>query len=78
MKVKDKGTWIIKLPAKAKLLVEVGDKVEIGQKLAVFNSHVVETFGYSGNLAKMSEKKREELDLFLKKKWFKRGRFFMK
>lgn len=76
MKVKDKGTWVIKLPAKAKLLVEVGDKVETGQKLAVFNSHIVETFSYSGNLAKMSEEKREELDNFFKEKEVKEGEVF--
>ena len=76
MKVKEKGTWVVKLPAKAKLLVEVGDKVDVGQKLAVFNSHVVETFSYSGDLAKMSEKKREELDIFFKEKMVQEGEIF--
>jgi hypothetical protein len=76
MSIKDKGTWIIKLPAKAKLLVEIGDKVDIGQKLAIFNSHVVETFSYSGDLAKMSEKKREELDNFFKEKMVQEGEIF--
>ena len=76
MKVKDKGTWIIKLPAKAEILVEVGDKVDVGQKLAVFNSHIVETFSYSGNLAKMSEGKREELDNFFKEKMVQEGEIF--
>jgi len=76
MKVKDKGTWVIKLPANVKLLVEVGDKVETGQKLAVFNSHKVETFSYSGNLAKISEEKREELDNFFKEKRVEEGELF--
>lgn len=76
MSIKDKGTWVIKLPAKANILVEVGGKVEIGQKLAVFNSHTVETFSYSGNLAKMSEKKREELDNFFKEKMVQEGEIF--
>lgn len=76
MSIKDKGTWIIKLPTKAKLLVEIGDKVDVGQKLAVFNSHVVETFSYSGDLAKMSEKKREELDNFFKEKMVQEGEIF--
>ena len=78
MRVKDKGLWIIKLPAKAKILVEVGDKVETGQKLAVFNSHVVETFNYSGNLAKISEEKREELNTFFKEKMVQAGELFYK
>lgn len=76
MKVKDKGTWTIKLPIKAKLLVEIGDKVDAGQKLAVFNSHTVETFSYGGDLAKISEKKREELDNFFKEKMVQAGEVF--
>jgi hypothetical protein len=44
--------------------------------LAVFNSHVVETFSYSGNLAKMSEEKREELDNFFKEKEVREGEVF--
>ncbi|MFA6185314.1 MAG: hypothetical protein WCT51_00350 [Candidatus Shapirobacteria bacterium] len=76
MSIKDKGTWVIKLPAKAKLLVEVGDKVDVGQKLAIFNSHVVETFSYSGDLAKMSERKRGELDNFFKEKMVQEGEIF--
>ncbi len=78
MKVKDKGTWTIKLPIKAKILVDVGDKVEKGQKLAVFNSHLVETFDYSGNLAKMSEEKREELNNFFNEKTVSEGDLFCK
>jgi len=76
MKAKDKGTWVIKLPAKVKLLVEVGDKVETGQKLAVFSSHTVETFSYSGNLAKINEEKREELDNFFREKKVQAGELF--
>lgn len=78
MRVKEKGTWVIKLPVNAKILVEAGDKVKVGQKLAIFNSHQVETFNYNGNLAKMSEKKREELDLFFKEKMVNEGELFYK
>jgi len=76
MSIKDKGTWVIRLPAKAKLLVEAGEKVDAGQKLAVFNSHTVETFSYSGDLAKISERKREELDNFFKEKTVQAGEVF--
>lgn len=76
MKAKDKGTWTIKLPSRAKILVEVGEKVETGQKLAIFEAHVVETFNYSGNLAKMSEEKREELNNFFKEKEVQEGQVF--
>ena len=78
MKAKDRGTWTIKIPPNAKVLVEVGDKVETGQKLAVFNSHKVETFNYSGNLAKISEEKREELNAFFKEKMVQAGELFYK
>jgi len=76
MKSKEKGTWVIKLPAATKILVKVGDRVETGQKLAIFNSHEVETFNYSGNLGKMSEEKREELDNFFKEKMVQAGELF--
>lgn len=76
MKVKDKATWIIKLPARAKILVEVGDTVETGGKLAVFNKHTVETFDYSGNLGSMSDEKREELNNLFKEKTVNQGEIF--
>ncbi len=78
MKSKDKGTWTIKIPLNAKVLVKVGDEVETGQKLAVFNSHKVETFNYAGNLSKMSEEKREELNTFFKEKMVQAGELFYK
>jgi len=78
MKSKEKETWTIKLPINAKVLVEVGDEVKTGQKLATFNSHKVETFNYSGNLAKMSEEKREELNTFFKEKMVQAGELFYK
>lgn len=78
MKSKEKETWTIKLPINAKVLVEVGDKVETGQKLAVFNSHEVETFNYSENLAKINEEKREELNIFFKEKMVQAGELFYK
>ncbi len=76
MKVKDKAMWVIKLPAKVKLLVKVGDKVNAGDKLAVFNSHKVETFDYSGSLVGMDDKQREELNNFFGKKSVKAGEIF--
>jgi hypothetical protein len=76
MRVKDKSTWVIKLPAKVKLLVKVGDRVEAGDKLAVFSSHKIETFNYSGNLAGMSDEKRDELNSFFKEKLVKIGEPF--
>jgi hypothetical protein len=76
MRTKDKAVWVIKLPAKVKLLVEVGDKVKEGDKLAVFNSHTIETFNYSGNLAGMSDEKRDELNSFFKEKLVKMGEPF--
>ncbi len=78
MKSKDKGTWTIKIPLNAKVLVKAGDEVETGQKLAVFNSHKVETFNYAGNLSKMSEEKREELNTFFKEKMVQAGELFYK
>lgn len=74
--MKDKSIWVIKLPLRAKVLVEVGDVVESGQKLAEFRSHTVETFDYSGDLRKMSEEKREELNNFFKDKVVKEGEMF--
>ncbi|MDD2483349.1 MAG: hypothetical protein PHE32_01355 [Candidatus Shapirobacteria bacterium] len=76
MRSKDKASWIIKLPAKAKILVEVGDKVSEGDKLAVFSSHKIETFDYSGPLSKMNENKREELNNFIKEKQVTSGDIF--
>lgn len=76
MKVKDKGTWTIKLPEKAKVLVKVGDKVEAGQKLAEYKSHTVETFDFSGSLAKINESKREELNNIFKDKMVQMGEPF--
>lgn len=76
MKSKDKASWIIKLPAKAKILVEVGDKVLEGDKLAIFSNHKIETFDYSGPLSKMDEAKREELNNFIKDKHVNSGDIF--
>lgn len=76
MRTKDKAVWVIKLPTKVKLLVEVGDKVKTGDKLAVFNSHTIETFNYSGDLGGMSDNKREELNNFFKEKLVKIGEPF--
>ena len=76
MKNKDKAVWAIKLPLRVKVLVEVGDKVESGQKLAEFRSHTVETFDYSSNLGGMNEDKREELNNFFKDKVVKEGDVF--
>lgn len=76
MKTKDKAIWVIKLPTKTKLMVKVGDKVETGDKLAVFNSHMIETFDYSGSLATLSEDKREKLNNFFKEKSVKLGDTF--
>lgn len=76
MKAKDKAIWVIKLPAKAKLLVEVGDKVEVGEKLAVFSSHTVETFNYSGGLSSISDEKMEELNNLFKEKSVNQGEVF--
>jgi hypothetical protein len=76
MKIRNKATWVIKLPIKSKLFVEVGDNVKVGDKLAVFNSHKVETFDYNGNLGKISENKREELNNLFKDKLVKEGDLF--
>jgi len=35
MKIRNKANWVIKLPNKSKLFVEVGDKVKVGDKLAI-------------------------------------------
>lgn len=76
MKIKDKATWVIKLPEKAKILVEIGDKVKVGDKLAVFNSHKVETFDYSGSLSGMTEDNRGKLNNFFKEKVVNEGEVF--
>jgi hypothetical protein len=76
MRLKDKSKWVIKLPVKAKLLVEVGDKVKIGDKLAVFNSHKVETFDYSNKLSSISDDIRENLDNLFKEKMVTTGDVF--
>jgi phosphotransferase system IIA component len=76
MKSKEKSTWVMKLPIGAKILVEVGEKVETGQKLAEFISHLVETFDYSGSLSDLSEQKREELNNFFKDKMVQQGEAF--
>jgi len=76
MKAKDKATWVIKLPAKAKILIEIGDKVKNGDKLATFDSHTVETFDYSGNLGLMTDEKREELNNSFKEKIVNQGDVF--
>ena len=76
MKTKDKASWVIKLPSKAKILVKVGDKVDEGQKLAIFSSHKIETFDYSGPFSKMDEVKREELNNFIKGKQVNSGDIF--
>ena len=76
MKTKDKATWVIKLPPKAKILVEIGDKVKTGDKLATFNNHRIETFDYSGNLSKMGDEKREELNNLFKEKMVNEGEVF--
>lgn len=76
MEMKDKSNWVIKLPVKAKVLVKIGDKVEVGDKLATFNSHKVEVFDYSGSLSLMSENKRQELNDFFKEKVVKKDELF--
>lgn len=76
MKTKNKATWVIKLPINAKILVEVGEKVKTGDKLAVFNSHTVEIFDYSGNLGSIDDNKREELNNLFKEKLVKEGDIF--
>lgn len=76
MKVSKKINWVIKLPSRVKILVEVGDKVEVGQKLATFKNHLIETFDYSGDLSSMSEEKREELNNFFKGKLINKGDIF--
>jgi hypothetical protein len=73
MAIKDKAMWVIKLPAKAKILVEIGDKVKENDKLAVFSSHKVETFDFSGPLSKISEDKRQELNNFFEEKHVEAG-----
>lgn len=72
MNTKDKSVWVIKLPLKSKILVKVGDKVSVGDKLAVFNNHEVETFNYADILALMDEEKREEFNNFFKDKLVKK------
>ena len=76
MRSKDKSVWVIKLPAKANILVEVGDKVKIGDKLAVFNSHKVENFDYNGKLSSMSDDVREDLNNLFKEKMVTTGDLF--
>ncbi|HPT66267.1 MAG TPA: hypothetical protein PK257_03090 [Candidatus Woesebacteria bacterium] len=76
MKTKDKAIWVIKLPSKAKILVKVGDKVDNDQKLAIFSSHKIETFDYSGPLSKMDETKRQDLDNFIRGKQVNSGDMF--
>jgi hypothetical protein len=76
MKIKDKATWVIKLPEKVKILVEIGDKVKVGDKLAVYSSHKVEIFDYSGKLSGVAEEKREELNNFFKEKAVNEGEIF--
>ncbi|MDD4026647.1 MAG: hypothetical protein PHO75_00475 [Candidatus Shapirobacteria bacterium] len=76
MRLKDKSIWVIKLPTKAKILVKVGDRVEVGDKLAVFNSHKVETFDYSGKLFSISDDVREDLNNSFKNKMVKIGDIF--
>ncbi|MDD4785062.1 MAG: hypothetical protein PHH12_01210 [Candidatus Shapirobacteria bacterium] len=77
MKIRNKANWVIKLPNKSKLFVEVGDKVKVGDKLAVFNSHKVENFDYSGNLGNISDSKREELDNLFRNKVVQEGDLFL-
>lgn len=76
MKGKDKITWSMKLPIGARILVAVGEVVETGQKLADYKSHTVETFDFSGNLAKMGDDKREELNNLFKDKLVQQGEVF--
>lgn len=76
MKTKYKATWVIKLPSDSKILVKVGDKVKIGDKLAEFDNHSVETFNYSGNLASMKDENREQLNSFFKDKLVEKGDLF--
>lgn len=76
MKTKDKAIWVIKLPSKSKILVKVGDKIKIGDKLADFNNHSIETFNYSGNLVSMNDESREQLNNFFKDKIVEKGDFF--
>lgn len=77
MKSKNKASWIIKLPAKVKLLVEVGDNVKIGDKLVVFSSHTIETFDYSGILTGLNDSKIEELNNLFKDKSVEEGEEFL-
>lgn len=76
MKTKDKSVWVIKLPFKSKVLVKVGDKVNIGDKLAIFDNHSVETFNYSGVLASINSKEIEQLNIFFKDKIIEKGDLF--
>ena len=76
MKVKDKATWVIKLPNKVKLLVKVGDIVDTGDKLAIFENCITETFNYSNKLASMSDSKIEEFNSLFKEKTVKEGQIF--
>ena len=76
MKSKEKAIWVIKLPSRIKLLVEVGEMVEAGQKLAEFGSHTVETFDFSGDLSAMSESMREDLNNIFSNKLVKQGDAF--
>jgi hypothetical protein len=76
--MKDKGSWIIKLPSKSKILVKIGDKIEENQKLAIFSSHAVESFDYSAIMLKLSDEAREELNLTFKDKGVKEGEVFYK
>lgn len=76
MKIRNKANWVIKLPSKSKLFVEVGDKVKVGDKLAAFHIRKVENFDYSGSLANISDDKREELDNLFRNKTVQEGELF--
>ena len=78
MKTKDNSTWIIKLPHKAKVLVEVGDIVKEGDKLVVFKSHRVEAFDFSNSLSNLSDEKREQINNMFRDKFVKTGDVFCK
>lgn len=76
MKTRDKSVWVIKLPSKSKVLVKVGDKVKIGDKLATFNKNSIETFNYSDNLSSINDETREQLNSFFKDKIVEKGDLF--
>ena len=62
MKSKDLAKWVIKVPAKAKIFVKLGDEVEMDDKLLLVKSSKVEKFDLSGMLSKLAETDLEDLN----------------